>query len=337
MNAYIRYRVINSLLANGGKATLKEMIKACEDALDIKPIAKRTIEGDLHAMRKDERLEFNAPIAYIRSCRAYMYTDPDYSIDRFPVNLEEVQTLRFAATVLKQFQHIEYLKSFEGTVQKIVNAIDKGKLSVDDPDMSFVHFEKSPLIRGTEYLQPLIDCIREKQVIRISYKKFASEESNEYILHPYLLKEYRNRWYLVAFHEDSNLFKIFGLERIQEISVMSLKTYLTKIVDFDRFFKNSIGITRYDEEPVDIMIEFTKRQSEYLATQPLHPTQTLLKEKNGSFTFKFHLVPTPEFTATLLGWGDQVVVQEPEWYRKELATKVDSMSALYKISSRRSA
>ena len=129
MNAYIRYRVINSLLVNGGRANLSQMISACEEALDIKPIAKRTIEGDIYAMRKDPRLEFEAPIKYIRAYRAYVYTDPDYTIDRFPINSEEVQTLRFAATILKQFQHIEYLAQFEGTVQKIVDAIGKGDLA----------------------------------------------------------------------------------------------------------------------------------------------------------------------------------------------------------------
>lgn len=129
MNAYIRYRVINSLLVNGGRANLKQMITACEDALDIRPVARRTIEGDIFAMRKDLRLEFKAPIKYIHAYRVYIYTDPDYTIDRFPVNSEEVQTLRFAATILKQFQHIEYLEQFAGTVQIIVAAINEGGFS----------------------------------------------------------------------------------------------------------------------------------------------------------------------------------------------------------------
>ena len=330
MNAYIRYRVINSLLVNGGRANLSQMISACEEALDIKPIAKRTIEGDIHAMRKDPRLEFEAPIKYIRADGAYIYSDPDYSIDRFPVNSEEVQTLRFAATILKQFQHIEYLAQFEGTVQKIVDAISNSDLSENDPDMSFVQFEKSPLLRGTEYLQKLIDHIRDKEVISIAYKKFYSEESREYVIHPYLLKEYRNRWYLVGYHEGDRMFKIFGLERIEAIRRLSLRTYLTKIVDFERFFQNSIGITRYDEEPEDIMIAVTPHQSKYLATQPLHPSQMLIKEEEEWLTFKFHLVPTPEFTATLLGWGEQVEVKEPGWYRKELAGKVDKLVGLYR-------
>jgi predicted DNA-binding transcriptional regulator YafY len=306
------------------------MITACEDTLDIRPISKRTIEGDIFVMRKDPLLDFKAPIVYNHSYRAYIYSDPDYSIDKFPVNADEVQTLRFAATILKQFKHIDYLSQFEGTVQKIVNAIDNGGLSGDGPDMSFVQFEKSPLIRGTEYLQELIDYISDKKVIRIKYRKFDSDKAADYVLHPYLLKEYRNRWYVVGYHEEGRIFKIFGLERIEEITPLVMKTYLTKVVDFDRFFCNSIGITRYDEKPEDIQIAFSPRQSRYLATQPLHPSQALVKEENGWFIFKFHLVPTPEFIATLLGWAEEIEVLKPAKFRREFSAKIEKMMLLYR-------
>jgi hypothetical protein len=133
MNAFIRYRVINSLLVNGGRASIRQMISACENALDIKPIAKRTLEGDLYAMRKDPKLDFDAPIQYVHGYRSYIYSDPDYTIDRFPVKQEEVQTLRFAATILEQFQHIEYLESFRGPIRQIVEIIENGELSEADP------------------------------------------------------------------------------------------------------------------------------------------------------------------------------------------------------------
>ncbi len=40
--------------------------------------------------------------------------------------------MRFAATILKQYRQIEYLKQFEVSVQKIVDAIDKGGLFKTD-------------------------------------------------------------------------------------------------------------------------------------------------------------------------------------------------------------
>ena len=117
---------------------------------------------------------------------------------------------------------------------------------------------------------------------------------------------------------------------LKSIKRLSLKTYLPKIVDFERFFQNSIGITRYDDEPEDITIAVTPHQSKYLATQPLHPTQMLMREEDEWIFFKFHLVPTPEFTATLLGWGEHIKVQEPGWYKKEIAEKIEKMAGLYR-------
>ncbi len=179
-------------------------------------------------------------------------------------------------------------------------------------------------------MQELIDHITDKRVVRLDYRKFDASESAEYVIHPYLLKEYRNRWYVVGYHEDARMFKIFGLERIENITPLSQKLYWTQVVNFERFFENSIGITRYEETPEDILIACTSRQSKYLITQPLHPTQTFMKEENGWFIFKFHLVPTPEFTATLLGWADQIEVRKPVRYRKEFAEKIEQMVLLYR-------
>jgi len=82
-NAYIRYRVINSTFKKRGSATLEELKEACEDALDVRPLGRRTIEGDLHDMRYDQRLGFNAPIVYDRARKAYRYERDDYSIEEF--------------------------------------------------------------------------------------------------------------------------------------------------------------------------------------------------------------------------------------------------------------
>jgi len=317
------------MLKNGGRATISEMIQSCENALDIHPIGKRTIEADIYAMRYDDRLGFEAPIEYDRTLRAYKYSDPDYSIDRFPINEEEVQTLRFAATILRQFRHIGYLENFEGTVQKLITAINEGNLGGEEADLLFIQLEEAPLVKGTEFISQLIHHIEEKEVLKIKYRKFDSDTIAEYIVHPYLIKEYRNRWYLVGFDDADEKFKIFGLERMVSMERAFLKEYRKKIVDFDRFFGNSIGITRYDQKPKEIIVAFSDRQARYLATQPLHKTQTLLRKEDGRYIFQFTIVPTHEFTAALLGWGSEVEVLEPEAYRKEVAAKIKEMAGLY--------
>lgn len=327
-NAFIRYRVINSCFKNRGSATLKELKEACEDALDIHPLGRRTIEGDIYDMRYDDQLKFNAPIIYDRREMAYRYEDDDYSIDGVPLDIEELHAIKFAASILKQYQQISYLEEFQGAVQKIVDTINVHRMQ-EDYELNFIDFEKAPLVRGAEYLETLIECIREKNVIRITYRKFISDEPNEYVLHPHLLREYRNRWYLIAYHDNDQEFKIFGFERIQRIDKLEGRIYLKKAIDFESFFRNSVGITKLDEEPLKIVVAFSEQQARYLATQPIHDSQALLGEVDGRLHFQFTIVPTFEFTAMLLGWGSEVEVISPKGYREKIASMLKAMVSQY--------
>ncbi len=328
MNPYIRYRIINSLLANGRSASAKKMMDACGEALGIS-VSKRTIEKDIENMRYDTRLNFNAPIVYDHYLKGYKYEQPGFTIDSIGLSDEEVETLKFAATILKQFRHTEFLEQYEGAVQKIISTINESNLANKDYDMSFIEFESAPLIKGTEHFKPLIEHIKEKHVLKVTYRSFDSKEPKNYTLHPHMLKEYRNRWYLVAWHEEEKKFKTFALDRIQSIERTYMKSFHAGVTDFERLFRDSVGITRLDKAPEEILVAFSKRQASYIATQPLHDTQMLLREEGGRYIFSFNIVPTFEFTAALLGWSAEVEVLGPEWYREELSQKINAMSKVY--------
>jgi predicted DNA-binding transcriptional regulator YafY len=121
----------------------------------------------------------------------------------------------------------------------------------------------------------------------------------------------------VAFYGDAQEFRIFGLERIQNIRQLPDRVFLRKQTDFEDFFKHSVGITTTRDEPTDIVVAFSEQQSKYIATQPMHDSQALIDEVDGRLSWKFTIIPTFEFTAQLLGWGSEVEVLEPDWYRKE--------------------
>ena len=327
-HAFIRYRVINSYIKNHGSATLEELKEACERALDISPLGRRTIEGDIYDMRYDEQLNFNAPIIYDRREMAYRYEDEDYSIDGVPLDMEELHAIKFAANILEQYKHISYLEQFQGAVQKIVDTINVHRMQ-EDYELDFIDLEKSSLVRGAEYLEPLIEYIREKIVIRLTYKKFVSDEPAKYEVHPHLLKEYRNRWYLIAYYDSEREFRIFGLERIQHIDRLGNKVYLKKAIDFESFFRHSIGITILDEEPSEIVVAFSEEQSKYVATKPIHDSQAIIGEVDGRVHFQFTIVPTFEFTSMLLGWGSEVEVISPAWYRDKIITLLKDTASQY--------
>lgn len=326
--AAIRYRIINRCLLDYKEGVTLEYLKqACERALDIKPIGKRTLEGDIHNMRYNDGLGYLAPIEFTMG--RYKYSDEDYSIDRFPINTKDLQNLKFASTILSQYKHISYLEKFQGTVQKIIAAINVRRLQEEEPEFPFIDFETAPLTFGSEFIEPLIQAIREQKVIELYYQSFQSHSSYQHILHPYYLKEYRNRWYLIAYHNKFKGIRVFGLDRIKSLNTLPSIPFISKEFDIKKYYQHSVGVTKFDKTPTDIVISFTKPQAKYILTQPLHESQELVEENTDSKIFQFTLIPSYEFTSQILGWGPEAEVISPEWHREKIYKRLKATLARY--------
>lgn len=322
-DALIRYRVINRCLRENKSATLHELKSACERVLDIYPIGERTIEADISAMRNDSRLGYNAPIKMDRINRVYYYEDPDYSIDNIPLNEEELESLVFASKLLEQFKGIEILRKFSGSVQKLVDALNIYRLN-DDSYREYIEFEKVDEAKGTEFIEPLIDALKNKKVLRIEYKSFNRKKPTINIIHPYLLKEYRNRWYLIGYNDRYSDIRTYGLDRFVSIVPDNCIEFIDKGFDARKYYENVIGISVLNKEPIDVHLAFTEFQAQYVITQPLHSSQELVSHSKNRYVFKYYLVPNYEFISQILAWGEQIEVVSP----------ISLRNSIKKISSR---
>jgi predicted DNA-binding transcriptional regulator YafY len=328
--ALIRYRVINRCLVGYKFVSKERLIRACEEALDIAPIGERTIDQDLHDMREDGRLGYYAPIRFSREKNGYYYEDPGYSIDHIPINEDELEALSFASTMLDQYKNIEIFSTFSGAVQKIVDAINIRRLMKEESSYSFIQFDKAPLIRGSEYLEAIIRSIREKQAISMEYRRFTSEKAYLHIVHPYLLKEYRNRWYLIGLNHELDDIRTYGLDRIISISPAPVSIG-SRVSDFNpaSYFRSTIGISVPHTDPVRVILKFTLAQAQYIITQPLHESQEIIGETSDHLTFSLFVTPTYEFISMILGWGPDVEVLEPAGLRAQVRQMVGEMKDKY--------
>lgn len=331
--ALIRYRVINRCIHDYTYVTKEQLIKTCERALDISPIGERTIEGDIHAMRYDNALGYDAPIKFDRNRRAYYYDPSDYSIDNIPLNDDELQSLTFAATLLDQFKNVEIFSKFTGSVQKIVDAVNIHRVQDEKGTLDFVDFEKVPFVKGSEFLDPIIKAIRQKQVLKITYHAFHSEKDHHHDIHPYLLKEYRNRWYLIGLHDYFREIRIYGLDRIVSLNVNAKLKYIDSKFSPEDYFKNVIGIFSPLGEPPEIILEFNKETAQYIITQPIHESQEIIRETDKSTTFSLKVHPTVEFIQLLLGWGSEVKVKSPQALENQIIQIIKVLSDIYKIEN----
>jgi predicted DNA-binding transcriptional regulator YafY len=327
-DALIRYRVINRCLRENKSVTLQDLKAACERVLDIYPIGERTIEADISAMRNDSRLGYNAPIKMDRINRVYYYEDPDYSIDNIPLNEEELESLIFASKLLEQFKGVEILRKFSGSVQKLVDALNIYRVN-DDSWGEYVEFEKVDETKGTEFLELLLDALKNKKVVKIEYQSFNRKKPSENIIHPYLLKEYRNRWYLIGYNDRYSDIRTYGLDRIETMKTDDSIGFIDKGFDARKYYENVIGISVLNKEPVEVHLAFTEFQAQYVITQPLHKSQELISKAKNRHVFKYYLVPNYEFISQILGWGEEITIVNPKSLRDEIIRIYSKVTDMY--------
>ena len=329
--AYTRYRIINSILVHHKGATLKELRRACENTLD-KSVSERTIKTDIEAMRFDPVLGFEAPIVYNRGEGKYHYNRKDYSIDRFTLKEEEVQSLIYASMILEQFRKVKILEKVSGTVQKIAEHL-KFQRAVKTNELSdYVDFEKVSEMPGIEFLDPLLDAILHKTVIRLTYQAFEKPRAYTHTFHPYLLKEYRNRWYIFGYNEYWNGLRIYGLDRVKSIENESSKEFRKPEIPPKEYFRNIIGVTRFEgTEPEKIRLKFTNHQAPYIKTQPWHESQKVEDHTDDYTIITLNVHPSPELEILILGMHSEVEVLEPEGFRERIKEMILKANRKYTL------
>jgi predicted DNA-binding transcriptional regulator YafY len=189
-----------------------------------------------------------------------------------------------------------------------------------------MQFESTPSAGGSHHLAPLLRAVRSKHPIELTYKKFSSTSDAKYKLNPYLLKEYRNRWYLLAWDVERSVIRTFGCDRIVEITVLESEKYSEVKFDADNYFKHAIGITVIDDSPpVDVVLRCSPLLASYLNSQPLHSTQTIDVGPESSIV-KIRVLITFELVQWLQGFASDLEVKEPQTLRTLLADKLRKAS-----------
>ncbi len=326
--ALIRYRVINRCLVDYKYVSKQRLMAACCDALDHE-IGERTLEQDIHEMKYDRHLGYEAPIEFSKEYRGYYYTDPDYSIDNIPINEGELEALTFASTMLDQYKNISIFSAFSGAVQKIVDAVNIRRILKESPTYPFVEFEKAPMNQGSEFLPVILGAIKDRMPISFLYQRFNSFRPHRHTIHPYHLKEYRNRWYLIGYHDELKTIRTYGLDRITDVKENPLIDFIDTGFNPEAYFRSTVGITVSHDKPQHVVLKFSSPQSKYILSQSIHESQRFIEENDEYVTISLDVAPTYELYALILGWGANVEVVEPIEMREQMKGILEAALRLY--------
>lgn len=313
-NAYLRYRIINSCFTSQKKYwTINELIKKLSEH-DI-PIEKRTIESDFESMRHDERLGYKAPIAYDKKQKAFYYSNPRFTIDVAPLNESDIEALTVATNILQQYKGVDLVHQFEGVVDKLTRFVDHLK---NPEEQKIIAFEKSSYYKGNDFFDQVVHAITAKQPLRITYRKFAGDYDDVHAFHPYFMKEYRGRWYVLGYSEARENVITLGLDRIKKITKANVSFKENETLKPKEYFQHTLGITLGKGPVEEIELLFSPAQAPYIKTQHLHHTQKTIRDDEKGLVITLKLIQNPELVQLLLNYGADVRVLKPRSLNNEI-------------------
>lgn len=350
-NAETRYKILDQLLANRyHNYSTEDLRQKVNEELkemygkDFKPVSIRTIQYDLKYMEEGpfqaeiehfqiDDVSRNNPNKTIKKT-CHRYADRSFSIFQQKMSDDEKYLLREAMTLLGQFDGLPNLDRLESL-----------RVGLDiKPDRQIISFTKNPL-EDSSLLGELFTAISQKQVIELHYHTFSEPDNiRQVVLHPYLLKEYNRRWYLIAAANDSGKLLNFRLDQIDKVIPLPSNRYIPYDGDIYERFEDIIGVSLYEDHPLQTILFWVSDASKgYVATKPLHESQRQYRGEKaetlrqqypilaGGAFFSIDCIENYELIRELTSFGKDLIVLSPEDIRRSVICRVNEMYQSYNI------
>ena len=319
-DAFTRYRLIDERLRRKPHPTLEDLIAHVSEHLD-KPVSKRTVQLDLQEMRYSQSLKFEAPIIFDRAAKSYSYSDGGYSINNLPVTADDLHGLEFAISLLDQFKELPAIKEFEEAIMKIAETVRFNKQSRGETNI--IQFDRPNSYRGIEYIEPVVKAIREKRRVKLSYQKFDDQSTKEHIIEPYVVREFKSRFYLIGnvITGKTGKVKTYAFDRFVSLQVTDT-TFEGGDFDSEKYFQNVFGITEGDSKAETVLLSFSPTQGKYIQSQPLHHSQQIVKETDTECRISLQVMINTELVMQLLSYGAGVRVLKPASLAERIKTEL---------------
>ncbi|MEN9885018.1 MAG: hypothetical protein RLZZ420_2235, partial [Bacteroidota bacterium] len=204
-------------------------------------------------------------------------------------------------------------------------------LDTDEPEVSrFVQFETSNASNGQLWIDLIFSAIRSRRAVVFKYDNIYKKKISAYQLDPYLLREHRNRWYMIGWSEERQDYLTFALDRIIELNVTDDPQKLKKDFHSGEFFQHATGIMEGTGKPVNVELAVKGPAGKLLLLEPLHRSQVLISQKEDNIKVSLQVLVNEEFMLRLLGLGPACKVIKPASLKASIKSMINGMLENYK-------
>ena len=294
-----RYYLIVSLVKQNQYPTFEKILEMLR--FEKFNIESRTLQRDIKAIKN----EFGIELVYDRRKNGY-YID------------------------LEESENIEYILRFLGlsiSTETLISSLKEGKEA-----LQYISLDSSDNLSGVQWLRDLFMAIKTKRRISFDHTSFQTGKTQNYTIEPYLLKEYKGRWFIYGYVPRFNDFRIYGVERINKLILTDEYFSPIKNLDPAERFEDVIGVNLNPIENKTIQtitLTCDTEQGKYFKSLPWLPCYETLIDTEDEFRFSLRILPNYEFLQLLLSYCNRITVIEPQWLRDYLKKILAESAAKY--------
>ena len=335
-NALIRYKYLDRLLSDHHHYyDIHDLTEKVNDMLyedGFHEVTQRCIEKDLNTL---EYAPFSAPIERFRkngkSCIAY--SKYSFSIFKQEMSREERNLLREVLSTLGQFGGLD---NFQW--------LDDFKIGLGLEERTpIISFSNNPYLQNSNLLGTLFDNISNEVVICLSYHTFSDTTIRSIDFHPYLLKQYNDRWFLLGAADNDLKILSFALDRIDKVEPLPEKKYIECPDELFERFDDIVGVTLYEDRPVEhILLWVSDISKGYVDTKPIHGSYTPIKgeaeqqlriqypQLQSGLFFTLDCIPNYELIRELSSYGKELIVLQSDGHiQDDVYKRISEMNEIY--------
>ena len=321
----LRYQILNACFKDTSRLyDINALTECCQkETLSVygKSVSKRSVHNDIRLLQfAPYNVEFDDDL---KKRHYYRYADTSFNLDivsdlsnrEKSVLHETVEILRplcddpESSTPLMQWMFM--------SLQQLV----AGRPLADTS--SCVIFENNNALAGMGNFNILLECIINRHPVTLRYRSFKSNSPRNINVHPYCLKQYNSRWYLIASPDKYKNIASYALDRILTVDIWKAP-FRPSGVAVDSLFSDTIGVTITSSAKVErVVLKIDAARYPYVETKPFSEKQKIMDKDPQSVTISFPMRLNPELVSEILSGGD-IEVLEPASLRQEIARHVVS-------------
>ena len=217
----------------------------------------------------------------------------------------------------------------DGIKQWLMESLSMNNFLNESRDMrDRILFEKIPSCQ--KWLPVIVNAMRDGKAVEITYQSFTREEASTFTVHPYCLKLFKQRWYMLGRSDGFDIPRIYALdERTKNVTPLKKRLKVPARFNAEEYFSAFYGAIVDGRKPSPVLLKVVAGQVGYFKSLPLHKSQECIETTPEYSIFQYHLVPTYDFRQEILSHGPDVEVLAPQEFREEVIAEIVKMNRIY--------